>query len=123
VDYAPQLRGVFSTIVIDEAQDFEQAWVMALVAMASEGARITVLEDPEQRLYERDPCALPGWVVMKSPVNYRSPKAVVDYINAMNLTDEPIEWGGAVIGAGAAAWLGSRPAVRSVSLQSPTRAY
>ena len=25
--------------------------------------------------------------------------------------------------AGAAAWLGSRPAVRSVSLQSPTRAY
>jgi len=98
VDYAPQLRGVFSTIVIDEAQDFEQAWVMALVAMAGEDARITVLEDPEQRLYERDPCALPGWVVMKSPVNYRSPKAVVDYINAMNLTDEPIEWGGAVIG-------------------------
>ncbi len=98
VDYAPQLRGVFSTIVIDEAQDFEQAWVMALVAMAGEDARITVLEDPEQRLYERDPCVLPGWVVMKSPVNYRSPKAVVDYINAMNLTDEPIEWGGAVIG-------------------------
>jgi hypothetical protein len=37
-------------------------------------------------------------VVLNSPVNYRSPRAVVDAINAMGLTNEPVEWGGAVIG-------------------------
>jgi len=66
--------------------------------MAHEQTRMTVLEDPAQRLYDRSPIDLPGWGGMKSPVNYRSPRAIVDYINALQLTDEPIEWGGAVIG-------------------------
>ena len=98
VNYAPQLQGSFGCIVVDEAQDFERAWVDALIQMATPVTRMLVLEDANQRLYEREPLALPDWVVMKSPVNYRSPKAVVDLINEMQLTDEPIEWGGAVIG-------------------------
>jgi len=98
VEYAPALKGEFGTIVVDEAQDFEPRWIQALIAMAHEQTRMTVLEDPAQRLYDRSPIDLPGWVVMKSPVNYRSPRAIVDYINALQLTDEPIEWGGAVIG-------------------------
>jgi superfamily I DNA and RNA helicase len=84
--------------VVDEAQDFEHQWIEALASMGNEQTRMIVLEDPAQRLYDRTPCELPGWVVLNSPVNYRSPRAVVDAINAMSLTDEPVEWGGAVIG-------------------------
>jgi len=98
VEYAPALKGEFGTIVVDEAQDFEACWIQALISMAHEQTRMTVLEDPAQRLYDRSPIELPGWVVMKSPVNYRSPRAIVDYINELQLTEEPIEWGGAVIG-------------------------
>jgi hypothetical protein len=98
VTYAHALAGEFGSIVVDEAQDFEHQWIEALASMGNEQTRMIVLEDPAQRLYDRTPCALPGWVVMRSPVNYRSPRAIVDHINALQLTEEPIEWGGAVLG-------------------------
>jgi hypothetical protein len=98
VQYAPMLKGTFATVVIDEAQDFDAEWIMALVSLATEDTRVVVLEDPAQRLYDRNPWSLPGWVVLNSPVNYRSPRAVVDMINNLALTETPIEWGGAVLG-------------------------
>jgi len=98
VTHAHALSGAFAAIVVDEAQDFEHQWIDALVSMGNDKTRMMVLEDPAQRLYDRTPCELPGWVVLNSPVNYRSPRAVVDAINAMGLTDAPIEWGGAVVG-------------------------
>ena len=98
MEYAPALQGVFGSIVVDEVQDFECHWIEALISMGNDQTRLIVLEDPAQRLYDRTPCELPGWVVLNSPVNYRSPRAIVDTINALKLTDEPVEWGGAVIG-------------------------
>jgi superfamily I DNA and RNA helicase len=98
VQYAPMLKGTFATVVIDEAQDFDAGWIRALVSLATEDTRVVVLEDPAQRLYDRNPWSLPGWVVLNSPVNYRSPRAVVDMINNLALTETPIEWGGAVVG-------------------------
>jgi hypothetical protein len=98
VQYAHLLQGEFATLVIDEAQDFEGQWINALVSLATEQTRVVVLEDPAQRLYNRSATELTGWVVLNSPVNYRSPRAVVDKINELGLTDTPIEWGGAVVG-------------------------
>ena len=83
---------------LDEAQDFEDAWVQALLAMAGPNTRVFVLEDSAQKLYKRETLQMPNWAVLESPVNYRSPRAVVEFINALELTDTPIEWGGAVLG-------------------------
>ena len=91
---APQLAGTFATLVVDEGQDFEQSWADALVAMARPDARVLWLEDPEQSLYERAPVALPGWASLSSPVNYRSPHLLVEFMNWLRLTDEPVEAGG-----------------------------
>ena len=66
--------------------------------MASPSTRVFILEDPAQKLYNRAALQLPDWAVLESPVNYRSPRAVVAFINALALTDTPIEWGGAVLG-------------------------
>ena len=98
IQYAPFLQNSFASLVIDEAQDFEDAWVQALLAMAGPNTRVFVLEDSAQKLYKRETLQMPNWAVLESPVNYRSPRAVVEFINALELTDTSIEWGGAVLG-------------------------
>ncbi len=98
IDLSPELADTFDTLIIDEGQDFEPAWVYSLLAMARKDARLLWLEDPEQALYERAPVALPGWVSLSSPVNYRSPQLLVEFINWLALTDETVEAGSAVLG-------------------------
>jgi hypothetical protein len=98
IELAPAFAGTFDTLVIDEGQDFEPAWADSLVAMARPEGRLLWLEDPEQSLYDRAPVALPGWVTLASPVNYRSPRLLVDFINWLGLTAEAVEAGSAVVG-------------------------
>jgi hypothetical protein len=98
IEISPLLADTFQTLVIDEGQDFEQAWADSLVRMARRDARLFWLEDPEQSLYDRPPVDLPGWVNLVSPVNYRSPQLLVEFMNWLGLTDEPVETGSAVVG-------------------------
>ena len=98
IELSPQLAGTFDTLVIDEGQDFEQVWADALIQTARTDAHVLWLEDPEQSLYDRAPVALPGWVTLSSPVNYRSPQLLVEFINWLGLTEVPVEAGSAVIG-------------------------
>ncbi len=98
IEISPLLADTFDTLVIDEGQDFEQAWAQSLIRMARSDARLLWLEDPEQSLYDRPPVVLSGWVGMTSPVNYRSPQLLVEFINWLGLTDDPVEAGSAVLG-------------------------
>jgi hypothetical protein len=95
---SPRLANTFDTLVIDEGQDFDPAWAQSLIGMAKPGARLLWLEDPEQSLYEREPVSLPDWVTLASPVNYRSPQRLVEFINWLTLTDDPVEAGSALVG-------------------------
>ena len=97
-EISPQLTDIFQTLIVDEGQDFEQEWAESLIRMARADARLLWLEDPEQSLYEKPLVSLPGWVGLTSPVNYRSPQLLVEFINWLRLTDEPIEAGSAVLG-------------------------
>jgi len=93
-----QLDGLFDTLVIDEGQDLDPQWVPALLRLVREDGRILYLEDPDQSLYGREPVRLPGWATLRSPVNYRSPRLLVEFVNWLALTDEPIEAGSAIGG-------------------------
>ena len=93
-----RLAGTFAAVLIDEGPDFEQAWADSLIGLARSDAQLLWLEDPEQALYDRAPVDLPGWVSLASPVNYRSPQLLVEFINWLELTDEPVEAGSAVLG-------------------------
>jgi len=88
----------FDTLIIDEGQDFEQNWADSLLRMAKPDANVLWLEDPEQALYDRPLVELPSWVTLSSPVNYRSPHLLVEFINWLGLTADPIEAGSSVIG-------------------------
>lgn len=98
VELSAPLKGVFDTVVIDEGQDFEPEWAQAVIGMAKEDGRVLWLEDQDQSLYGRKPVDLPGWVGLRSPLNYRSPRRLVDFMNELELAGQRIESGSAIPG-------------------------
>jgi len=68
---------LFDTVIVDEGQDFPEAWRDQVFRHARPDARMIWLEDPLQNLYGREPVALPGWVGLRAEGNYRSPRAIV----------------------------------------------
>jgi hypothetical protein len=98
ITLSTKFKNTFDTLIIDEGQDFEQAWADSLLQMAKDDAHVLWLEDPEQSLYKRTQVRLPGWVTLSSPVNYRSPHLLVQFINWLGLTGEPVEAGSSVLG-------------------------
>lgn len=77
-------------LVIDESQDFDPAWVQALLPRLKEGGRLYVLGDSHQQLYARDAFELEGAVLIQCDDNFRSPRKVVDAINQLRLTHTPV---------------------------------
>jgi hypothetical protein len=78
-------------LIIDESQDFDPAWVQALMSGLKPDGQLYVLGDAAQQLYERDSFKLPDAVHIRCMDNSRSPRAVVREINELGLTDYPIE--------------------------------
>src|SRR5690606_34966175 len=70
----------------------------ALLQLMQPNFRGFWLEDPSQNLYRREPVPLSGLAVLRSPINYRSPHVLVTLANALKLTEQPLEAGGAVHG-------------------------
>jgi hypothetical protein len=92
------LFGQLDVLVVDEGQDFERQWGESLVTMVKEGGRIIWLEDPSQDLYKRWDTNWRGWVKLTSPINYRSPQRLVNLMNALQLTSDPLESGNGFAG-------------------------
>lgn len=73
----------FDTVIVDEGQDFSEAWRDQVLRHAADAARLIWLEDPLQNLYARPPVALPGWVGLRATANYRSPRPVVRFLQRL----------------------------------------
>ncbi|HTH62273.1 MAG TPA: ATP-binding domain-containing protein [Paraburkholderia sp.] len=73
-------RWQFDVLIVDEGQDFQQAWVAPLERLLRPGAAWWWLEDPLQNLYMREPVDLPGWTVLRETTNYRSPRDILDFL-------------------------------------------
>jgi hypothetical protein len=73
----------FDTVIVDEGQDFSEAWRDLALSHANPDARLFWLEDPMQNLYGRDPVPLTGWVGMRASGNYRSPRPVVRMLQSL----------------------------------------
>lgn len=78
-------------LIIDESQDFDASWVQALLARLRAGGRLYVLGDPDQSLYRKDPFDLPDATRIACFENFRSPRRVVQAINAFGLASQSIE--------------------------------
>src|SRR6476469_9643761 len=75
----------YDVLIVDEGQDFEPEWLQSLLYQLKDDGRLYLLEDDNQRLYDRAPFDLPEAVVIDCSENYRSPRAVCDVINAFGL--------------------------------------
>ncbi len=81
----------FDLLIIDEAQDFSPDWVAGLIHLLKEEGRLYLLEDEDQRLYEREEFELSDAVKLRCHDNFRSPKMLCNTINAFGLSSHPIE--------------------------------
>ena len=78
-------------MIVDEGQDFPEAWRDQVFRHADPAARRLWLEDPLQNLYGRPPLALPGWVGLRAVANYRSPRPVVRLLQDLLPAEATIE--------------------------------
>jgi hypothetical protein len=88
-------------LIIDEGQDFTPAWrddLLRLASRPSPAAQVWWMEDPMQELYGREPAA-PQWPCLHAQVNYRSPRAVVSWINQVLQVEPPVIGSGPVQGS------------------------
>ncbi|PRY96448.1 AAA domain-containing protein [Jezberella montanilacus] len=90
VETDPKLQKRYQLIVLDEGQDFQPAWVAALLPQLTDDGKIYLLEDDAQRLYDREEFDLSDVVNVTCLDNFRTPKAVCKVINALGLTEQPI---------------------------------
>ena len=87
-------------LIVDEGQDFDPSWLDPLLRLLRPEGRAWWLEDPMQNLYRRPPVPLPGWAVLRSDTNYRSPRDVLADLNRLVKLDRPVEAGSPLSGSG-----------------------
>lgn len=74
---------IFDTVIIDEGQDIKTDWFELILRHARDDARILWLEDPMQKLYRHAAVELPGWIRLRADMNFRSPRPVVQLLQAL----------------------------------------
>jgi len=80
----------YELLVIDEGQDFDPQWVASLLPLLKPSGRLYLMEDDAQRLYDREAFDLPDAVMLTCNDNHRSPRAVCQVINALELVTPAI---------------------------------
>jgi hypothetical protein len=92
-------RASLDLLIIDEGQDLHPRWVSALLRLRKEHSRAYFLQDATQTLFLRDDAdvtarsgvdPLAEAVRINCPENFRSPRQIVQVINAFRLADETI---------------------------------
>ncbi len=77
-------------LVIDEMQDLSPASVAALQRFVRPGGALYLLGDTQQSLYAMGAHAWPDAVHIRCQDNFRSPRRLVEAINALGLCDRPV---------------------------------
>ncbi len=75
--FLPDEAWLFDELIIDEGQDFQSEWKDNLLKLLRPNGKAWWLEDPMQKLYRRPEVELPGWITLRSDMNYRSPRDIL----------------------------------------------
>ncbi|TCJ17968.1 nuclease [Parasulfuritortus cantonensis] len=97
-DYRPEPDWQFDELVVDEGQDFEPDWRASLLRLLRPDGRAWWLEDPMQNLYGRPGLDWAGWVTLRADTNYRTPRAILDYLNGLLAPEQAAAAGSPVSG-------------------------
>lgn len=92
IELLEQAEPDLDLIVLDEMQDMQPEWVLAMLSRLKAQGKAVLLEDPEQQLYkDRVSFDLPEAVIVTSHENFRTPRALVRLINLLRLTAVDVE--------------------------------
>ena len=95
VDYflkvSDQLTPKWDLLIIDESQDLEHAWASSLLPLLKDDGHLYVMGDTAQQLYARESFSADDAVRIQCMDNFRSPRRIVELINQLELTPEPIQ--------------------------------
>jgi hypothetical protein len=61
---------------IDEGQDFDATWILCLNMLLRPGGKLYLMEDDDQRLYDRPAFDIAEAVAVTCHDNYRSPASL-----------------------------------------------
>jgi superfamily I DNA and RNA helicase len=73
----------YGALIVDEGQDFQGEWYEILTLFLKPGAPILWLEDPAQNIYRNPSLPLPGFVIYRDPRNFRTPRTIARFIEAL----------------------------------------
>jgi hypothetical protein len=96
--HTPDDADRYDELIVDEGQDFQEGWAANVLRFLRPGGRAWWLEDPMQNLYGRPPVSLPGWVTLRSDINYRTPSDVLHTLNRMLPLKHPVQAGSPLAG-------------------------
>ena len=96
--FTPEADARFDTLIVDEGQDFQERWARNLLRFLRDDGQAWWLEDPMQNLYGRAGVALPGWVSVRSDINYRTPREILETLNRLLPLPHPMEAGSPIGG-------------------------
>jgi len=91
IEHLSHQEARYDLIILDEGQDLNPEWVGCIAGQLKPDGCMYLMEDENQRLYERDEYDLDGAVLVSSFENYRSPQAICQLINAFGLSSKPIQ--------------------------------
>ncbi len=90
--YGKSSRGTeWNLLIVDEAQDFDAGWVEGLRNRLAPGGRLYLLGDHDQQMRSTAIVDLPNAVTLRCTDNFRSPRHIVQCINALGLASLPID--------------------------------
>lgn len=91
VDASVSFTKNIDLLIIDESQDLEPSWAQAVLERLKDSGRLYVMGDTGQQLYERETFDLMDAVHVTCMDNFRSPTKIVQMINQLGLSTEPVE--------------------------------
>lgn len=87
---AATLPARLGLLILDESQDLNPEWADAMSQALLPDGQLYVMGDSQQQLYEREAFSLTSAVQVRCMDNFRSPQRVVQMINRLGLTPEPV---------------------------------
>ena len=85
-------------LIIDESQDFDGAWVQALLPRLKPDGCLYVMGDADQAIYRKESFDLPEATRVVCQDNFRSPRRLVETVNLLGLTGTPVQARGPDLG-------------------------
>jgi superfamily I DNA and RNA helicase len=93
-----QAAATLDVLIIDESQDFDSAWVQALLPRLKPDGRLYVMGDAEQAIYRKESFDLLEATRIVCQDNFRSPRRLVETVNLLGLTATPVQARGPDLG-------------------------